>query len=655
MNDLTDILASMPKRAERKPDEYLVNSFVHIGSLFSIFSSSENQILFGRRGTGKTHLLKYLLNAQRINGSIGIEVDMRTMGSTGGLYSDYQIETSERATRLLSDVLCEIREQLLDTCQLSDECDLSALAPLLDQFVEEATNVSIEGVVETQTSSIHSATSSGVNEISGALSSTPSLGIKRNSSSSKNESQGENLKTTGKAKIRMHFGSLSKILKKIVSKLPNKSLLIVIDEWSEVPIELQPYLADMFRRIVFPIPTVTVKIAAISHRSKFQFYSASNQKIGLEISADASASINLDQFMVFDNDNDKAVKFFEGLIHKHAKAADRKNIVPENSEDFTAQVFKNRSALEEFARASEGVPRDAIHIISHAILHNSGQKLGVKSIRNAARYWYTNSKSKDFNSKAEAVRLLDWIINSVIGTKKTRGFLVQAELKDDLLDFLFDSRVIHVVKQGVAVKTVQGKKFNLYSLDYGCYAHLINTKDEPKGLLKSESEYILVPKIDSMYNRTSILDFDNYYNNGQLPFVEHSDDIEFTKHYVSKDDEHLDFDDQVFETVPKYLEAIRVKETYYIPLILVALVIQKRLGIESSTGSEITKVINTYIISNDQKSKAPNNVSRALREPPLNREKWLITEMSGKTPRFSLSTDWKSYWKRYLSTNPPDV
>lgn len=53
MKSLSEILVTMPRRAERKPDDYLVKSFVHVGSVFSLFSCAENQIIYGRRGTGK--------------------------------------------------------------------------------------------------------------------------------------------------------------------------------------------------------------------------------------------------------------------------------------------------------------------------------------------------------------------------------------------------------------------------------------------------------------------------------------------------------------------------------------------------------------------------------------------------------------------------
>jgi len=45
-------------------------------------------------------------------------------------------------------------------------------------------------------------------------------------------------------------------------------------------------------------------------------------------------------------------------------------------------------------------------------------------------------------------------------------------------------------------------------------------------------------------------------------------------------------------------------------------------GIEYSSGVELTKLINDYLVS-DTNQKFPNNVSRALRSNKLQSQKWL--------------------------------
>src|SRR5438093_566579 len=102
------------KRAEANERERLVETFVDVGPLFTVLGATDHQVLYGRRGTGKTHALLYLAETRGDRGDLPIYVDMRTIGSTGGIYSDESIPLAERATILLMDTLGAIHERVLD-------------------------------------------------------------------------------------------------------------------------------------------------------------------------------------------------------------------------------------------------------------------------------------------------------------------------------------------------------------------------------------------------------------------------------------------------------------------------------------------------------------------------------------------------------------
>ncbi|WP_150138939.1 ORC-CDC6 family AAA ATPase, partial [Candidatus Enterovibrio escicola] len=528
MNQVKELLFQIAKRAERKSDEYLVKSFVPLGHISTFLKTEENQVIQGRRGTGKTHFLKYLKNEVQKKGDIVVEVDMRTMGSTGGIYSDASISFSERATRLLSDTLCAIRESILEQTVVTHCSDLSKIVPLLDSFAELSTNIVIDGDVAIENSKGVSNESSDMHKaVIGNMSKFSIEGAKTNKAASNEASK---MSSAGREKLKLHFSSITRTLDNIVKLLPNKKLWLLIDEWSEIPLDLQHYLADSLKRMVFSVSEVTVKIASIAHRSRFRSYE-NGALIGLELSSDASSSINLDEFMVFDNDKERALAFYRNLIHKHCLALDENDVTPHDSRKFLTSIFTLSSAFEEFVRAAEGVPRDAIHIISNAAVHSTSSKLSIIDIRQSARKWYTTNKSGDINSRVRAVQLLDWIIVRVIAEKKARGFLVRSDVKDELLEFLYDSRIVHLVKQGVTAKNHKGKRFNLYVLDYGCYADLLSTNDAPKGMLFEEGKYIEIPLIDYRTVKNSILDLDHFNKNGELPLVNSTDDIYLqTKH-----------------------------------------------------------------------------------------------------------------------------
>jgi hypothetical protein len=152
-----------------------------------------------------------------------------------------------------------------------------------------------------------------------------------------------------------------------VSCLGGRQLWVLLDEWSSIPIVLQPYLADLIRRTLFPVQGITIKIAAIEHRSEFMIHKESGEYIGIEVGADASADANLDDFMVFDNDSEKSQLFFENLLTQHiiAETSDGNSQgIPKDGKSMIQSVFTEKRSFEEYVRASEGIPRDAINLIS---------------------------------------------------------------------------------------------------------------------------------------------------------------------------------------------------------------------------------------------------------------------------------------------------
>ena len=104
----------LQRRASQTDPIGLVETFVDVGPLFTLLSSTDHQIVYGRRGTGKTHALAYLADEVRRSGDLAVYIDMRTIGSTGGIYNDPSLPIAERGTRLLLDTLGAMHEPLVD-------------------------------------------------------------------------------------------------------------------------------------------------------------------------------------------------------------------------------------------------------------------------------------------------------------------------------------------------------------------------------------------------------------------------------------------------------------------------------------------------------------------------------------------------------------
>ena len=116
---------------------------------------------------------------------------------------------------------------------------------------------------------------------------------------------------------------------------------------------------------MFPISGLTVKIAAIEQRSNFKIGSSA-EYTGIEVGADASADVDLDDYMVFDNNAERAIEFFGQLLFKHYSSESGERPRFDDADSLIQAAFTQRNAFEDFVRSAEGVPRDAFNILSIA-------------------------------------------------------------------------------------------------------------------------------------------------------------------------------------------------------------------------------------------------------------------------------------------------
>lgn len=508
------------KRAERQDDEVLQRTFVDFGAVFTTLSSIDHQLIYGRRGAGKTHLLTYLRQSRRKAGEIAIQLDMRNLGSAGGIYADASIPLPQRATRLLIEVLATIHGELFEQAIQHDGLvNLGTAGSALDEFFSAHTTVKVVGTTSVEATSVaENAINAEAKLGFSATFGQPGVSGNAGTSMAEKESVSAKKTVTGVEVPRLNFGSVGTVLRKIVDTLPNKKLWLLIDEWSVVPLDLQPYVADLISRAILPIKGVTVKMAAIEQRTQLLIPEATVGNIGIEIGADVAAAIILDDQMVFDNDEGAAVQFFLTLVLKHVQAAlEVEKITPPKDEaDLLSKGFTQSNAFDEAVRACEGVPRDVIHILSHAAQRANDSPISMNDVRFAAKQWYQASKEAAVGAHTQAKALLLWIVDEVIKERQTKAFLLEAGTRDSLIDFLYDERVLHVLRKGTSAKDAPGQRFNVYGIDYGCYVDLINTAKAPEGMLDLGDDFPdycgAVPKTDFRSIRRCILNLPDFYS-----------------------------------------------------------------------------------------------------------------------------------------------
>ena len=512
---INDLLQKLTRRAERMEPSQQAETFVSLGGMEHSLLNSENRVVFGRRGTGKTHIMSFVAEAARKRGDLAVQIDLRSVGSNSYIYVDASLSVAERATRLLKDFVAAIHDRLLEEITAPrSRYDAYRLYAPIDKIGSSVKEIIIKDSIETRTASTGSTEASV--EASGQTKLAPTSGSTeisgRGSLKGARTSTSETLERAH-SRLSVNIGQVNRCLSDL-SSIFDKRIWILVDEWSSVPEILQPYLADFVKRCFFPIPKYTVHIAAIERRSNFRIGDGA-ESIGIELGSDASADINLDDYLVFENDPSRSISFFQEMLYRHAIAvAERQNAFLSNSNQFLGAVFTQVHTFRELVRACEGVPRDAINILQIAANRAQDEKISVPHIRSAAKDWYDRDKSAYLQSSPEADKLLQWIVSIVIGRRKAKAFLVSSNARNEFLERLFDERILHIAKRSYSAKHDPTKRYKIWKIDYGCYVDRVNTSQGPTGFLFDNEDLVnerfVVPEDDSRVIRHAVLDLDEY-------------------------------------------------------------------------------------------------------------------------------------------------
>ena len=270
-------------------------------------------------------------------------------------------------------------------------------------------------------------------------------------------------------------------------------------------------LADLIRRTIFPINTITVKIASIEHRSQFNFLESHGQYTGMELGADISADLNLDDFLVFENNQAKAVEFFKSLIFKHYQSEDTSGEISSPDQLSTPRGVYATSRLRGVRTGGRGssprcIESDRQSSYEEFRTKNSDERCprgraGLVSAGQSERY----PGKRDMKSD-----LLQHIIEEIIGNRRARAFLFQSTGRNEHIEQLFDARLLHILRKNVSSHDQPGVRYDVYKIDYGCYVELANTTKMPQGLFEENDGmgYVVVPRDDYRSIRRAILHLD---------------------------------------------------------------------------------------------------------------------------------------------------
>ena len=457
-------------RAEYNSEKNYLEYYAGLETLDKVISIKD-QIIYGRRGTGKTHLLKALQEKLLADDQkyLPVYIDLRTFKPT--LESDNDLYYAliifqEIVVEVLKCVYVNLdylyQDYTVEQQKIIIDPQRRKILALLEKF-----NRSFDGKSFTKMGE----TGFRVNEVKKLatnlkIAKIPELfGSKE--VNKEIESEDEKIKY-------ISFSDMSDAISELLEAVDIDRIFCLLDEWSEIPETSQYILAEFLKRTFVP-KKVTLKIAAIPNRTQL----ISENRIGLEDGGDIFG-FPLDNRYIYELYPEITKAFFNELLYKQLYLMDPQlyEIFYDNKEKRPVHNFINiflaNQALREILIASAGIPRDFLNIFISAynifFTKTNNRHLVVADIRNATVEWYGVDKKKTVDANSNAKLLLDKIINDILITKKRCHFLIPEKYeKVKELNDLIDLRVIHLRKRGISHKGNKGVVYNVYYLDYACY------------------------------------------------------------------------------------------------------------------------------------------------------------------------------------------
>jgi hypothetical protein len=499
-------------QALRKNAGYSVRS-EDLGSFEQLFvdpvnsasiETNTNQLILGRRGTGKTLLLGAIHS--RVNGRFPDSrcyafyysaVDFRSSAEYGGVVPTTKEKTHaffhSFIEKLANDIL-ELADKVFEKPNLLQALGLVGDAKkrqreLLEDRVlrlVDAARVGAESPLPSSVTGSRESHASSARDrhtsIGGALTSD---GSRVGASFSRERSQrAESVEHVVLGSRRAFDPSLIRsFLVEIVDLLGLDYIIVLLDEWMSLA-ECQTEFAERIKQCLFGEERIAVKIAADQYQGQFNNAGTGHNFRGLEIGADIFPIVNLDQPF---RDPVAGFALFADVLYRRLLFLnpDMQNFFGDppvsNPSWFVEMIFDNEHAFEEASRGAQGICRDF-----HEIVQGCAKKIGWdvasgKVTFNTVRDVLVERTDATYDRVLRSVDSNPLLVNLIIPHVRdtgTRFFLVEnretryAHIVDDLLS----KRFIHALPLSEMHPTLKASH-RLFEIDYGIYLDLMEARE----------------------------------------------------------------------------------------------------------------------------------------------------------------------------------
>ncbi len=302
-------------------------------------------------------------------------------------------------------------------------------------------------------------------------------------------------------------------VEELLTALGVDRLYIFIDEWSELDPDasskVQPLFLSLIKKVFWKNPKFTIKIGAIRSQTRLNYRGKKTRIIGLESNADIF-EIDLDE--IYSTDEFDKSQFYEDLVFRHLAFCNndlyemqRKEIFEfygvqyvRPIDTFINYIFKSRDAFENLISGSGSVPRDFIELfdsLAQSKQYSVTPPWSMREVKQAVHRHFVYHKH-GINNLDE---ITHGILNKImINVKKSQSSLIvlertmTAKQRVAVIE-LYHRRLIHDVPQK-EIPALLRNKFLFFYADFGLYYDVLREKieningDKVHKLLGSEVE-----------------------------------------------------------------------------------------------------------------------------------------------------------------------
>lgn len=481
--------------------------------MLDLFEKKNHEILFGRRGTGKTTILRaltYYTNYENTGPQKKrcFYVDMEDV-----IPNDCELSNNnskviivETYRKLLSNII----DQFMDFwCDISDvrnykginytKSEINYIAKKIDQLhtlvtygTKKTDNLQEIEKINTKIESDKGYSISNELEISAdplKMSAASKFFAKFNRSKSK--ARIEEISLEKRNEYVLDVNRIKDTIEKIVMLLKLDCLIICIDEFTRVDKgvseTIQPYIAQLVKDTFFRINGVSMKITSLWNRTEMQIRQLGGARIGIELGEDIERGLDLDT--MFFEDNHNRCFFKNMLVNTYTLFYNDNSLEPteELKKYIVDKLFSSDEAFDLLVCGSQGIPRVFGNLIISAIDKRIAQekpKIDPEIIYECVINNFTQMVRRKLPyTDSNIIEKFDEFIDN----NKTRFILISTKDYDNNkqeINGLIDNNYMHQYPSEKIPRKIRNK-YKVYLIHYGNYLEILDMKEWRKNIQSS--------------------------------------------------------------------------------------------------------------------------------------------------------------------------